>query len=93
MEFGNAALRRRHHALAQAQMSGDADLPRQNHVVFDDGAAGHADLRRENHAPADADAVRDVHQVVDLRAGLNSAFRRRPAGRSCCWRRFRRRLR
>src|SRR5262249_37312166 len=68
------ALCRRHRALADTQMTGDADLPCQDDVVFDDGAAGNADLRGQQHPPADADAVRDVNEVVDLRAGLNARF-------------------
>ena len=40
--------------------------------ILDDAAAGDADLRREQHVPPHADAVRDLDQVVDLRAGADA---------------------
>ena len=55
-------------------MSGDAHLPRQNHIVVDDGASRDADLRGKQHATSDADAVGDMHQVVDFCPGLNSGL-------------------
>ena len=33
---------------------------------------GDADLRRHQHVAADGDAVGNLHEVVDLRAGLDS---------------------
>ena len=47
-----------------------------------DGAAGDADLRREQHALADGDAVRNLHEVVDLGAGADARLAdRRPIDR------------
>ena len=53
-------------------MAADADLAAEHHVVADLGAAGDADLRRHQHVAPDAHAVRDLHQVVDLGAGLDA---------------------
>ena len=47
-----------------------------------DRAAGDADLRGQQHAAADRDAVRDLHEVVDLRAGADPRLAdRRPIDR------------
>ena len=59
-----------------------AGLPPHHDVVLDDRAAGDADLRRHQHATADGDAVRDVHEVVDLRARADPRLAdRRPIDR------------
>ena len=55
-------------ALAERQVAGDAHLPRQHDVVLDRRAAGDADLRGQQRPAPDRDAVRDLHEVVDLRA-------------------------
>ena len=43
-------------------------------VVADRRAAGDADLRRQQGVPPDVHAVADLHEVVDLGAGLNARF-------------------
>src|SRR6476659_9828968 len=55
-------------------MPADAHLPADDHVVFDVRAAGNPDLRGEQHVAPDGDAVSDLHQVVDLGAGLDTRF-------------------
>ena len=69
---GDAGLRRGNHALADRDVAGHADLPGQRHVVFNRHTARHADLRRQQHVAADGDAVRDLHEVVDLGAGADA---------------------
>ena len=64
----DGALRPDDRALSDADVAGDAGLTRHHDVVLDDGAAGDADLRGEQRAAADRHAVRDVHEVVDLRS-------------------------
>src|SRR5947207_3978572 len=67
----DGALRPDHRALSDADVAGHAGLTRHHDVVLDDGAAGDADLRGEQRAAADRYAVRDVHEVVDLRSRAN----------------------
>src|SRR5262249_31151218 len=67
----HAGLAARDRALADPNVTVDADLPGQRDLVFDHGAAGDSDLRREQRARPDADAVRDLHEVVDLGARLD----------------------
>ena len=54
------------------QVPAHAHLPAEHHVVADFGAAGDADLRGHQHVASDGDAVGDLHEVVDLRAGLDA---------------------
>ena len=72
--IGNAGLRRRDGALADRNVSGDADLSCQHDVVFERRAAGDADLTSHQRTSADGDAMRDLDEVVDLRAGANPRF-------------------
>src|SRR5258706_3236168 len=49
-----------------------AHLPAEHHVVADLGAAGDPDLRGHQHVASDGDAVRDLDEIVDFRAGLDA---------------------
>src|SRR5688572_25537447 len=50
-------------------MTGDADLTRKHDATTDAGASGNADLRGDQRVLANLNAVRNLHEVVDLRAG------------------------
>src|SRR5262249_28325062 len=58
---------------------GDADLPRDHDVVARTRRAGDADLADDQVVPADAAIVRDLHEVVDLRAAPDKRYRERAA--------------
>ncbi len=60
-------------------MTRHTDLAAQHHVVANHGAAGDAHLRGQQGISSDDDAVRDLHQVVDLGARLDARF---PDGRA-----------
>ena len=51
---------------------GDAHLPRERDVIPQHGAPGDPDLRCQQRVGADADTVRNLHQVVDLRPRLDA---------------------
>src|SRR5215203_6664733 len=68
----NACLRGGDDVIADRDVARHAHLPRQRDVISDNGAAGDADLRGEQRVCTDADAVRDLHQVVDLRPRLDA---------------------
>ena len=63
-------------------MAADANLAAELDAVANHGAAGDADLRREQYVPAKDHAVRNLHEVVDLRARLDPRLAdRRPIDR------------
>ena len=54
--------------IADFQVSGDADLSGEHDIISQLRAAGDADLRDQQAAFADFHVVRDLHEVINLRA-------------------------
>ena len=76
---GHAGFGRGLDAVANRHMTGHTDLPAEHHAVADHGAAGDADLGRQQRVLPDRDAVGNLHEVVDLGAGLDPRLaHRRP---------------
>ena len=55
-------------AVADLEVAGQADLAGEDHVVAQLGAAGNADLRDDEAMLAHGHVVRDLDEVIDLRA-------------------------
>ena len=54
--------------ISDFQVSGNSHLPREHNIIPQLRAAGNAGLRDQQAALADFDVVRDLHEVINLRA-------------------------
>src|SRR6185437_2052574 len=64
-------LRREARAGANGAMTAHTNLPGEDAAIAHVHRPGHAHLRHDQAQPSDAHVVRDVYQVVDLRAGAD----------------------
>ncbi len=71
---GDPGLPGRLHAVAHRDVPGHPDLAAEHHVVANGRAAGNPHLCGQQRARTHHHAVRDLYQVVDLRARLDARF-------------------
>src|SRR3954470_7075047 len=67
----HTCLRGHRRALADRVVSAHAGLPRDNAAILDAHRSRDPDLRHDEAEAPDPTVVRDVHEIVDLRAGAN----------------------
>ena len=67
----NSRLGREPRAISNRVVPRNANLPREDDAVAEAHRAGNADLRHDQTKSPDAYVMRDLDEVVDLRAGTN----------------------